>query len=107
MVSSQIQIHEEHLQAAFKRFDTDRTGYITEHNLQTVLGDSCSPNLASAMIWDVDLSKDKQISYQEFTSYLLEGNASTDHQEAVAFMVGNDTGPRIPIIEDKHMNVKA
>jgi len=73
MVSSQIhkiQIHEERLQATFKRFDTDGTRYITEHNLQTMLGDSCSPNRASAMICDVDLSKDGQISYHEFTSYL-------------------------------------
>jgi len=98
MVSSQIQIHEELLQAAFNRFDTDSTGYITDDNLQRVLGDSCSPDLISAMIWDADLSKDNQISYQEFTSYLLDINAST--HEAVAFMVDEDTKPRFQTLEE-------
>jgi len=98
MVSSQIQIHENLLRTAFKRFDTDSTGYITEDNLQRVLGDSCSPNLVSAMILDVDLSKDNQISYQEFTSYLLDVNTSTDHQEAVA--VEKDTKPGLQTLEE-------
>jgi len=105
MVSSQIQIHEEHLQAAFKRFDTDSKGYITEDNLQRVLDDSCSPNLVSAMIWDVDLSKDKQISYQEFATYLLDVNVSTDHHEAVAF--DEDTKPGFQILEEEHKSITA
>jgi len=106
MVSSQIQIHEELLQAAFKRFDTDSTGYITEDNLQRVLGDSCSPNLVSAMIWDMDLSKDKHISYQEFRSYLLDVNASTDHQGAVPFMVDKDTHPGLQTLEEADKDTK-
>jgi len=107
MVSSQIQIHEELLTAAFKRFDTDSTGYITEDNLQRVFGDSCSSNLVSAMIWDADLSKDKHISYQEFRSYLLDDNANTDHQKAVAFMVDKGTKPGLPILEEEHTSMNA
>jgi len=107
MVSSQIHIREELLQTAFKRFDTDSTGYITEENLQRVLGDSCSPNIVSTMICDVVLSNDEQISYQEFASYLLNSNASTAHQEAAAFKDGKDTDPRLPILEDEHPSIKA
>jgi len=85
----QIQIHEKLLRTVFKRFDTESTGYITEDNLQRVLGDSCSPNLVSAMILDVDLSNNKQISYQEFKSYLQPGLQTLKEcsaTEAVAFM---------------------
>lgn len=106
MVSSQIQIHEQLLQAAFKRFDADSTGYITEDNLQTVLGASCSPKLVSAMMWDVDLSREGQISYQEFASYLLNGDASTDHQDAVAFVV-DDAEPGFPILENEDTSMNA
>jgi len=96
----QIQIHEELLRTAFKRFDTESTGYITEDNLQRVLGDSCSPNLVSAIILDVDLSNDKQISYQEFKSYLENVNVSTEHQEAVAFMLDKDSMPGLQTREE-------
>jgi len=104
MVSSQIEIHDELLQAVFNRFDIDCLGYIVEDNLQTVFGDTCSPDLVSAMMGEVDSSKDMQISYEEFALYLLDGDANID-QQAVASMVDQDAMPALERLEERHGSI--
>merc|ERR1712019_99783 len=39
MVSTRIKLHDDLLTSAFRRFDTDSSGYITVENLREVLGD--------------------------------------------------------------------
>ena len=40
MMSSRIEIHEDLVRTAFKRFDADNSGFITVENLRQVLGES-------------------------------------------------------------------
>jgi len=80
MVSSRIQMHDDLLQATFRRFDTDGTGFVTEQNLRDVLGENFGAEVVDAMVQDVG-GKDGKISYAGFTTYLRGGAASTDLQE--------------------------
>merc|ERR1719277_1670140 len=40
MVSTRLALHDDLLQSAFNKFDTDNSGYITPANLREVLGDT-------------------------------------------------------------------
>jgi len=87
MVSSRIQIHDDLLQATFKRFDVDGTGFITEENLKEVLKETdFAPEEVEAMMKDVG-GNDSKISHAEFIAYLRGGNASTVHQDAAAKII--------------------
>ncbi len=60
---------EEELLEAFKVFDRDANGFITNHELRHVmtnLGDSLSPEEIEEMIREADLDGDGQINYEEF-----------------------------------------
>mmetsp|Transcript_117150 Transcript_117150/g.233434 ORF Transcript_117150/g.233434 Transcript_117150/m.233434 type:complete len:528 (-) Transcript_117150:144-1727(-) len=87
MVSSRIQMHDDLLQATFKRFDIHGTGFITEENLKEVLKETdFAPEEVEAMMKDVG-GNDNKISYAEFIAYLRGGNASTEHQDAAAKII--------------------
>lgn len=81
MVSTRIQLHDDLLMAAFKRFDTDSSGYITVENLREVLGDSFEGEQVEQLIAEADLLQDGRISYPEFVSY-LRGEPLDSHQNA-------------------------
>jgi len=70
MVGYRIQMHDEHLQAAFKRFDKDSSGYISLDNLQEVLGESYEGESMASLLSEADVLCDGKISYPEFVSYL-------------------------------------
>jgi len=70
MVDTQIEMHEGLVQSAFKKFDVDRSGYITTENLREVFGDSFNGMQVDHLIQQGDLTKDGQISYEEFIEYL-------------------------------------
>jgi len=70
MLGCRITLHEDLLRRAFKKFDTDRSGFITLDNLQEVLGDHCKGQKVSEMLAEVNTDKNGRISYEEFVSYL-------------------------------------
>lgn len=70
MVGCRIQMHDDHLKSAFKRFDKDNTGYISVENLYEVLGDSYDGESIESLLSEADLLSDGRISYPEFVSYL-------------------------------------
>jgi calcium-dependent protein kinase len=70
MVDSQINLNEQHLDAAFRRFDADRTGYISLENLRAVLGSQVDGEKVEVFMKDVNESKNGRISFSEFSSYL-------------------------------------
>jgi len=70
MVSTKIVMHDETLKATFQKFDTDRTGCITEKNLREVLGDKFNGVRVNTLMMDLSLSKHNQMSYREFEAYL-------------------------------------
>jgi calcium-dependent protein kinase len=72
MVCTQIEITDELLTETFKRFDKDNSGYITEDNLQDVLGDTYPGVDVTSLIREADSTHDGRISYQEFKRFLTE-----------------------------------
>jgi calcium-dependent protein kinase len=70
MLTTRIALHDDLLRQAFKRFDTDRSGFITIENLREVLGDYCKGQQVTEMLAEVDKDKTGRISYEEFVSYL-------------------------------------
>merc|ERR1711974_224942 len=80
MLSSRIALHGDMLKAAFKRFDTDNSGYITVENLKEVIGQSYEGEDVKELIKDADLLQDGKISFDEFVAYLsrtpLESHAA-------------------------------
>merc|ERR1712187_650656 len=74
------------LNANFKKFDTDNSGYITVDNLREVLGDSFEGDTVEKLLNEADQLHDKRISYAEFVSY-LRGDPLPHHQDVTAKIV--------------------
>jgi len=70
MVNTRIAMHDGLLRSAFKRFDSDASGYITVEDLREVLGDDFEGEKVDTMLKEADLLKDNRISYAEFVAYL-------------------------------------
>ncbi|CAK0878958.1 unnamed protein product [Prorocentrum cordatum] len=70
MVGCRIQMHDDHLKSAFKRFDKDNSGFISLENLREVLGESYEGESVDSLLSEADLLSDGKISYPEFVSYL-------------------------------------
>merc|ERR1719491_433093 len=67
MMNTRISMHSDLLRSAFRRFDTDNSGYITVENLREVLGDN---EQVEHMLAEADLLKDNRISYPEFVAFV-------------------------------------
>eukprot|EP00929_Paragymnodinium_shiwhaense_P067821 TRINITY_DN3409_c0_g2_i1.p1 TRINITY_DN3409_c0_g2~~TRINITY_DN3409_c0_g2_i1.p1 ORF type:complete len:561 (+),score=104.06 TRINITY_DN3409_c0_g2_i1:86-1768(+) len=78
MVSTRINLHDDLLMKAFKRFDRDDSGYITEDNLREILGESYKGEEIANLMKEADLLKDNRISYKEFVAYLREHSLDFD-----------------------------
>lgn len=67
---SKIELNEELLHEAFRKFDTDGSGYITADNLRSVLGESFEGCKVEKLINEAAQTKNGCISYHEFAAYL-------------------------------------
>lgn len=83
MVNTRISIHDHLLQATFKKFDVDSSGYITAPNLRDVLGETFEGEQVEKLLEEADLLKDNRISFEEFKSFLRGDplESRQDHQE--------------------------
>eukprot|EP00419_Tripos_fusus_P076755 CAMPEP_0172887668 /NCGR_PEP_ID=MMETSP1075-20121228/134509_1 /TAXON_ID=2916 /ORGANISM="Ceratium fusus, Strain PA161109" /LENGTH=544 /DNA_ID=CAMNT_0013741403 /DNA_START=23 /DNA_END=1657 /DNA_ORIENTATION=- len=70
MMASRIAKHDDVVVAAFKRFDIDKSGYITASDLLEVLGSDISKAEAKRLVEEADISADGRISLDEFIAYL-------------------------------------
>jgi len=87
MVSSRIAIHDDLLKGAFKRFDTDNSGFISVENLREVLGDSFEGAEVEKLLQEADLKQDGKISYEEWIAYLKGGDSKDEHTSAAARVI--------------------
>jgi calcium-dependent protein kinase len=87
MLTTRINLHEDLLKRAFKKFDTDRSGFITIDNLREVLGDHCKGQQVTEMLAQVDLDRDGRISYAECVSYLKQHPEEADAVGAVGHVI--------------------
>jgi calcium-dependent protein kinase len=90
MVSSRLDLHDDLVRAAFKRFDTDNSGYISEENLKGILGHSATEEDLDEMMKEVDANHDGKISYEEFINYVRGGNAKERHLSSVHGMIDKE-----------------
>jgi calcium-dependent protein kinase len=82
MVDTQINLNTDLLYAAFRRFDTDASGFITLANLKDVLGSRVDGEKVEAFMDDVDQNKDGRISFAEFSAYLKKEQDTTKESDA-------------------------
>merc|ERR1719324_1533945 len=66
MVSTRIAVHDDLLKQAFKKFDTDNSGYITVENLKEVLGEHHEGEEVEELMKEADFRHDGKITYEEF-----------------------------------------
>jgi len=81
MLNTRIAMHDDLLRSAFRRFDTDSSGYITVDNLRQVLGDTFEGEQIETLLSEADMLQDNRISYAEFVAY-LRGTPLTSHEVA-------------------------
>ena len=65
---------EEELLEAFKVFDRDGDGYVTSHELRSVMTSLCegtTPEEIEEMIKEADIDGDGQVDYQEFVKMMM------------------------------------
>lgn len=65
-------LDEEHIQLAFQRIDSDRTGYISQSNFGELVGADMTIEQVQEVFAEVDTDGDGKISYEEFVS-LMKG----------------------------------
>merc|ERR1712187_132387 len=75
MMTHKIAAQEELILNAFDRFDVDRSGFITEQNLEAWLSVRLKDTSAKAMIAEADFNKDGKISKEEFIKFIKGGSA--------------------------------
>mmetsp|Transcript_32777 Transcript_32777/g.87990 ORF Transcript_32777/g.87990 Transcript_32777/m.87990 type:complete len:570 (-) Transcript_32777:44-1753(-) len=86
MVSTRIALHDDLLRAAFRKFDTDSSGYITVDNLNHVLGGNIAPEDLQRLLSEADILQDGRISYPEFVAY-LRGTPIDEHAQAAGRVI--------------------
>merc|ERR1712048_1262952 len=70
------------LEATFKRFDKDNSGYITLADLQKIFGPSFDTKQFEKLIREVDTNGDGKIEVAEFISFMRHG--ASDEQKEIA-----------------------
>jgi len=102
MVSTRIVMHDDMLQAAFNKFDTDRSGCITVSNMQEIFGDTYNESQISSWLAEADQLKDGRICYAEFVSY-LRGDPLESQLLAADGIVDNEMkkGKKHPLLKPK------
>mmetsp|Transcript_25526 Transcript_25526/g.64901 ORF Transcript_25526/g.64901 Transcript_25526/m.64901 type:complete len:544 (+) Transcript_25526:118-1749(+) len=91
MVSSRLRLHDDLLKATFRRFDCENSGYITQEDLQQVLGKEIRLDDA----WkQMDRNADGKIDYDEFLAYLRGDSAQDEHREAANELIDREIDGR-------------
>ncbi|CAE8610562.1 unnamed protein product, partial [Polarella glacialis] len=72
MVDSRIALHDDLVQATFKKFDVDNSGYITSENLREILGDTFEGDKVEHLLAEGGATPGRGLSYAEFGAYLRQ-----------------------------------
>lgn len=67
-------LDEEHIQLAFQRIDTGRSGFISKENFAELVGADMTAEQVQQVFAEVDLDQDGKLSYEEFAC-LMKGTA--------------------------------
>merc|ERR1719506_2250287 len=94
MINSHVELHEELVHEAFRKFDTDDSGYITVDNLRTVLGDTFEGQKVEKLLNEADTAHHGRLTYHEFASYLTGKEIHLHGDEGI--------GLELPMNESRH-----
>jgi len=92
-------LDEEHIQLAFQRIDTGRSGFISKENFAELVGADMTAEQVQQVFAEMDLDQDGKLSYEEFAC-LMKGTAPppppvrTAAPGAGRRMSGKGRGPR-------------
>lgn len=78
VMHSRIQLHDDLLGDAFRRFDKDNSGFISIENLREVLGDSFGDADVEKWLAEADTSHDGRIDYGEWIEYVGGGGSASE-----------------------------
>eukprot|EP00927_Polykrikos_kofoidii_P060243 TRINITY_DN55276_c0_g1_i1.p1 TRINITY_DN55276_c0_g1~~TRINITY_DN55276_c0_g1_i1.p1 ORF type:complete len:534 (-),score=88.36 TRINITY_DN55276_c0_g1_i1:53-1597(-) len=93
MLCSRIRKRHYLLKAAFRRFDTDGTGYITRENLASVLDSSVD---VDEVMNEIDENHDGKVSQEEFSRYITNDSSHPEHKEAVSEITDDHSDRKLP-----------
>jgi len=79
MVSTKIDLNEDLMCAAFRKFDADGSGCITVDNLRQILGDTFEGEHVEDLLRDAQHTERDRITYSEFVAYLSRHPSSPPH----------------------------
>lgn len=83
MISSHVEVHEDLIHEAFRKFDIDDTGYITADNLRQVLGETFEGQKVEKLLNEADTLHNGKLSYHEFAAYLTGRPCHMHGDEAI------------------------
>lgn len=86
MMTTRIAVHDDLLKQAFKKFDTDNSGFITVANLREVLGEQHEGDDVEALLREADYRGDGKIAFDEFVAY-IKGDSLDGHQVAAGKVI--------------------
>eukprot|EP00746_Dinoflagellata_sp_MGD_P012711 gnl/MRDRNA2_/MRDRNA2_127195_c0_seq1.p1 gnl/MRDRNA2_/MRDRNA2_127195_c0~~gnl/MRDRNA2_/MRDRNA2_127195_c0_seq1.p1 ORF type:complete len:534 (+),score=114.32 gnl/MRDRNA2_/MRDRNA2_127195_c0_seq1:124-1725(+) len=78
---SRVFIHGKLLRETFRRFDTNKSGFITAGNLKEVLGETFDDKEINGLIAEVDVNGDNKLDYDEFVAYIEKDPAGKKEGE--------------------------
>lgn len=74
LIEIRQRIDEAAIADAFEQLDVDSSGYISQDDLQKLLGNAGTSEYTRRLVEEADLNKDGLISYEEFNQYLMQKN---------------------------------
>lgn len=119
MVASRIAMHDDLLRVAFRRFDTDNSGFITVESLKEILGETFEGANVEQMMLEADVHRHGKISYEEWIEYLKGsgGKQIDDHTHVAAAVIDSEIRKTIrigalsrregPKMTERHANASA
>jgi len=87
MMTSRIAMNDDILEATFRRFDTDKSGFITTENLRDVLGTHFMGTDVNELIREAGFGNDAKISYDDFIRYLKGGDCDVRMRRAASLVI--------------------
>jgi calcium-dependent protein kinase len=72
MVSTRIDLYDDLLEAAFKRFEREGSGYITEDSMRQVTGERFEGTRVKTVLRQASKLRENRVSFEEFASHLRE-----------------------------------
>jgi calcium-dependent protein kinase len=72
MLSTRIHLRRDHINVAFRNFDTDLSGYITAENLRDAFGSTLDGKRVDSLLSEADIREDGRVAFDEFVAFVCD-----------------------------------